>query len=122
MYLTSHPDGLCWFLSSIIFLQSVLTQIGSILDDQPRLVRRSQLKRVDFRVLGKPQSTAAPTPSPSVATSDPQPSVQLPQDEFDQEVFDDHDFYQTLLKDLISSGIGSSLSCLHLLALNSPTL
>jgi hypothetical protein len=30
-------------------------------------------------------------------------------DEFDEEIFDDNDFYQQLLKDLIASGTGSTV-------------
>eukprot|EP01083_Nonionella_stella_P051728 137354_1 len=77
--------------------QSVLSQISSILEDEKRLVRRSQLNRSDNRAFGAPK--AKPTEDSSVATDD---------QDYDVEIHDDSDFYQQMLKDLIRNGQRSS--------------
>ncbi|TKR93883.1 hypothetical protein L596_008257 [Steinernema carpocapsae] len=60
------------------FDSSVLTQIQKILADRNRLIRRTQTNRSDIeRIGGDPEATQ------------------------DVELFDDHDFYQVLLKELI---------------------
>jgi hypothetical protein len=91
--------------------QSVLTQIGGVLEDKERLLKRTQLKRVPFRVLGSESasssssssSSSAEAAASSAATSTSSADGTLI-DEHDAEVFDDHDFYQQLLRDLIASG------------------
>jgi protein AATF/BFR2 len=86
--------------------QSVLTQIGSILEDRDRLIKRTRMKRVaSGRVLGS-KVTAVPAAAAAAAAA-----TGHVDDEYDDEIFDDNDFYQTLLKDLISSGVGTVVEC-----------
>lgn len=84
---------------------STLKQIEHILQDQQRLVRRTQLRRSEYKVLLQPQNP---------------PEQQQQQDHdanngfYDTEIFDDDDFYHQLLKELIerktSSGADGGLS------------
>ncbi|MFH4973395.1 hypothetical protein AB6A40_000104 [Gnathostoma spinigerum] len=62
------------------FESQVLSQIAQIMSDKPRLIRRTQTKRSDIDRLGG--------------------NAELLQD---VEIFDDDDFYQQLLKDLIDN-------------------
>lgn len=59
------------------------TQIEHILTNQKRLIKRTQLKRSNYRILGK--------------ETDEQ------EEEYDCEIFDDDDFYHQLLRELIDS-------------------
>ncbi|KAK0425596.1 hypothetical protein QR680_009278 [Steinernema hermaphroditum] len=62
-----------------VFDLSVLSQIQKILADKNRLIRRTQMKRSDIERIGMTDSEAT----------------------HDVELFDDDDFYQNLLKELI---------------------
>ncbi|KAJ3307650.1 hypothetical protein HDU76_004469 [Blyttiomyces sp. JEL0837] len=100
--------------------QSVLTQVKSILGDMDRLVKRTQLVREggsDARRLGsKSYAELKPVPEESQAPlegHDPEELDRMQQKRrqamdshlstYDEEVFDDGDFYQQLLKELIES-------------------
>ncbi|KAJ9054656.1 rRNA-processing protein bfr2, variant 3 [Entomophthora muscae] len=63
--------------------QSTLHQIQATLADSSRLVRRSQLKRTAFNLIGKENSKT--------------------EDNYDTEIYDDTDFYQQLLREFIDS-------------------
>ncbi|RUS33644.1 hypothetical protein BC938DRAFT_470718 [Jimgerdemannia flammicorona] len=78
------------------FDQSILTQMNSILADRERLVKRTQLKRSEFRSLGK----LVTDPSNAIAV-DPPTDYHLTH--HDPEIFDDTDFYGQLLRELIES-------------------
>ncbi|KAG8184904.1 hypothetical protein JTE90_017759 [Oedothorax gibbosus] len=84
------------------FDNSALKQIEQILQDKTRLVRRTQLKRSLYRVLGKPESIEMnkegnAEAEPSVSQQD------LLLKDYDPEIFDDDDFYRQILKDVIES-------------------
>lgn len=64
--------------------QSTLHQIQAVLADTSRLVRRSQLKRTAYTVIGKGEDSKS-------------------EDNYDLEIYDDLDFYQQLLKEFIDS-------------------
>ena len=74
------------------FELSTLKQIEHILADKSRLIKRTQLKRSDYKILGKGSTT-------------PQENVDKEEEEdqkdYDPEIFDDDDFYHQLLRDLI---------------------
>lgn len=75
--------------------QSALHQIQSALADSSRLVRRSQLKRTAFSVIGKVSGLSAGlTQQEEEAEAD---------DNYDAEIYDDTDFYQQLLREFIDS-------------------
>ncbi|ESP02542.1 hypothetical protein LOTGIDRAFT_138224, partial [Lottia gigantea] len=78
------------------FNQSALKQIDQILSDKDRLIKRTQLKRNDYRVMG--------------TTQEEKPEEELPNDEvrikqtvndYDVEIFDDSDFYHHMLREFI---------------------
>ncbi|XP_052801030.1 protein AATF-like [Mya arenaria] len=84
------------------FDQSALVQINQILGDKDRLVRRSQLKRSAYRVLGmvpKPQQPEI-TPTEEMEDEPVLPSADEEKD-YDVEIFDDDDFYHQMLRELI---------------------
>ncbi|KAM6315719.1 protein AATF isoform 2-T2 [Podargus strigoides] len=81
------------------FERSILTQIDHILMDKERLLRRTQIKRSVYTVLGKQEQESPPVPE-----SLPENSEVLPQSEsnrhlkdIDEEIFDDDDFYHQLM-------------------------
>ncbi|KAI8579041.1 hypothetical protein K450DRAFT_243581 [Umbelopsis ramanniana AG] len=76
------------------FDQSIMTQVNSILGDGDRLVKRTQLRRTENRPLGKEQ--------PEVDEAK-EVEVDGHLADHDAEIFDDNDFYQQLLKELIES-------------------
>ncbi|XP_017555616.2 protein AATF [Pygocentrus nattereri] len=85
------------------FERNILTQVEQVLMDKERLLKRTQTRRSDYRVLGKPEPTAPNTQS---NTTDPEAS-DLPLKanthlkDLDEEIFDDDDFYHQLLRELI---------------------
>ncbi|XP_041367848.1 protein AATF-like [Gigantopelta aegis] len=84
------------------FDQSVMKQVQQILSDRDRLVKRTQLKRSAYRVLGNVEKreeeierhTAADESSEAAPTRDHLK-------DYDEEIFDDDDFYHQLLRELI---------------------
>lgn len=61
---------------------------------------RTQQKRNQYRVLGTLASAAADQNKPAPGVKKPAAAP-----EFDEQIFDDTDFYQQLLKDLLDSSI-----------------
>ncbi|KAJ7995858.1 hypothetical protein DPEC_G00231080 [Dallia pectoralis] len=85
------------------FDRNILTQVEQVLMDKERLVKRTQTRRSEYRVLGKPEATA---PVPESATAEEQGTEQLLKSnshlkDLDEEIFDDDDFYHQLLRELI---------------------
>ncbi|KAN0034294.1 hypothetical protein ACTFIV_000791 [Dictyostelium citrinum] len=74
--------------------QSILSQIQNTLNDFERLQKRTKLKRTTYRIIGEKQQHASTN---SIDQNEEE------KDEYDDEIFDDTDFYQTLLKDLESN-------------------
>lgn len=66
---------------------TTLKQIEFALSDKPKLRKRTQLKRSEYKIIGKP----------SVEEDQDGRRVQ----EYDVEIYDDDDFYHQLLRDLI---------------------
>ncbi|RIA95511.1 apoptosis-antagonizing transcription factor [Glomus cerebriforme] len=73
--------------------QGVNTQIEQILHDKERLIKRTQLKRNSDKILGKKEHE----PDKDIKKHDKHLS------NYDIEIFDDTDFYQQLLRELIES-------------------
>eukprot|EP00002_Diphylleia_rotans_P009586 TRINITY_DN19972_c0_g1_i1.p1 TRINITY_DN19972_c0_g1~~TRINITY_DN19972_c0_g1_i1.p1 ORF type:complete len:545 (+),score=166.36 TRINITY_DN19972_c0_g1_i1:51-1685(+) len=78
--------------------QTILKQVEFLMADKERLIKRTQLKRSGFRVIGKPVSKS------TVA------QVQNEEEEYDEEIFDDTDFYSQILKELIERKTGADSS------------
>ncbi|KAL1923896.1 uncharacterized protein VTP21DRAFT_6931 [Calcarisporiella thermophila] len=71
--------------------QSIHFQIQQVMADRERLIKRTQLKRAEYTPLGyKPKPVPATTNDAQLSTYDP-------------ECFDDTDFYQQMLRELIES-------------------
>ncbi|CAM0141555.1 unnamed protein product [Umbelopsis sp. WA50703] len=75
------------------FDQNIMTQVDTILGDGDRLIKRTQLKRTEYQPLGKEASNK----------EDSKDGVDEHLADHDAEIFDDNDFYQQLLKELIES-------------------
>ncbi|KAL5006937.1 hypothetical protein ScPMuIL_015743 [Solemya velum] len=83
------------------FEQSALKQIEQILTDRSRLVKRTQLKRTSYRVLGREEKTEE-TPSELELTEKADSRLSSEHlKTYDLEIFDDDDFYHQLLRELI---------------------
>ncbi|CAG8630688.1 12302_t:CDS:10 [Funneliformis mosseae] len=74
--------------------QDVNTQIDQILQDKERLIKRTQLKRNSDKILGKKDHDGT---NKDIKKHDEHLS------NYDAEIFDDTDFYQQLLRELIES-------------------
>ncbi|XP_077979295.1 protein AATF-like [Glandiceps talaboti] len=89
------------------FEKSPLTQIEQILGDRERLVKRTQLKRTVYRVMGQTEKTHDDDDdddddNEQVGTvTESLPRTDLHSQTTDEEIFDDDDFYHQLLRDLI---------------------
>ncbi|XP_066245948.1 protein AATF-like [Euwallacea similis] len=76
--------------------QSVVSQIEHILGDKEKLIKKTQLKRSEFRILGQEEEDKIIEESNEV-------NGDLKQllEEYNSEIFDDTDFYHQLLRELI---------------------
>jgi protein AATF/BFR2 len=84
-----------------------MTQVSQLLLDKDRLRKRTQLKRSKFQVIGKKVRNLN------------QPQFTLYQsgndnEDYDEQIFDDTDFYQTLLKEFIESNSTDRKHCVML--------
>ncbi|KAI8984148.1 apoptosis antagonizing transcription factor-domain-containing protein [Mycotypha africana] len=79
------------------FDQNIMSQIENAMADKEGLIKRTQLQRSDYKIIGKTAQEATPTP----ADMDKKPDRHL--NNYDVEIFDDHDFYQQQLRELIES-------------------
>ncbi|KAF9425150.1 hypothetical protein BGZ94_007790 [Podila epigama] len=83
--------------------QGIMTQISQTLADSQRLLKRTQLKRSEYHILGtapevkEDDEDDATEKTPEVSKLDSHLS------NHDEEIFDDADFYQQLLRELIES-------------------
>ncbi|KAJ2847732.1 rRNA-processing protein bfr2 [Coemansia brasiliensis] len=76
--------------------QGIMYQINQTLAAEQRLIERTQLKRVDYKIIGKEQHKSA-------ERENEQSKVDAHLKDTDPEIFDDTDFYQQLLRELIES-------------------
>ncbi|KAI8057118.1 apoptosis-antagonizing transcription factor [Syncephalis plumigaleata] len=82
--------------------QGVHEQINQVLADKDRLVKRTQLKRNDYQILGRTETTTVNEHDTMDDTNKTNGEDSLNKD-YDNEIFDDTDFYQQLLRELIES-------------------
>lgn len=96
-----------------------MTQIRNILSDKESLVKRTQLQRSEYKILGKvcPASSASfnlfavfnglllqeEKQETQTVEQDPASKVDWHLARYDAEIFDDNDFYQQLLRELIEA-------------------
>lgn len=78
------------------FELSIVKQISHILSENDRLVRRTQLKRSHYNTVGKE----------AAVNVDHEEGQGDDAEFYDEEIFDDDDFYHTLLRDLIDKKAG----------------
>ncbi|KAM3620077.1 uncharacterized protein V6R79_018035 [Siganus canaliculatus] len=85
------------------FDRNILTQVEQVLMDKERLVRRTQTRRSEYRILGKKEAPALI--SENVCSEEQKAEEQLKANthlkDLDEDVFDDDDFYHQLLRELI---------------------
>ena len=77
------------------FDQSITKQVQTILQDRSRLLQRTQLVRGNYKRLAR---------EPKRADGDDEVQKDASGREYDEEVFDDTDFYQQLLREFIEGG------------------
>ncbi|KAJ2884770.1 rRNA-processing protein bfr2, partial [Coemansia aciculifera] len=78
--------------------QGILHQIGQALAGKDRLIERTQLKRAEYNIIGKVDKEDIDEGSKSLTVA-----VDAHLKDQDAEIFDDTDFYQQLLRELIES-------------------
>ncbi|KAF8938015.1 apoptosis-antagonizing transcription factor [Dissophora ornata] len=83
--------------------QGIMTQISQTMADKERLLKRTQLKRSEYHILG-----AAPEAKEDGGEDEAEKTPQVNKldahlSNHDEEIFDDADFYQQLLRELIES-------------------
>ncbi|KAH6579586.1 hypothetical protein BASA50_004988 [Batrachochytrium salamandrivorans] len=83
--------------------QSIVSQIHQISQDRDRLIKRTRLIRTPLNILGKEEA-----PSQLLPTSANEELRDKHLSNFDAEIFDDGDYYQQLLKELIESRTADS--------------
>ncbi|KAF9161503.1 hypothetical protein DFQ26_004496 [Actinomortierella ambigua] len=71
--------------------------------DEERLLKRTQLKRSEYHILGKPLKETDDDEDPSVEKTPDTGRLDAHLSNHDEEIFDDTDFYQQLLRELIES-------------------
>ncbi|XP_074524078.1 protein AATF [Halichoeres trimaculatus] len=92
------------------FDRNILTQVDQVLMDKERLVRRTQTRRSEYRILGKREASAPSTEI--VFTEGEEAEQQLKANthlkDLDEDIFDDDDFYHQLLRELIERKTSAS--------------
>ena len=86
--------------------RTVVEQVRSIMADEDSAMKRVRLKRSQYRVLGSLQSASVQVHEqrPPVEDGDDDAAVANDATEkYDAEIYDDADFYQVLLRDLINA-------------------
>lgn len=85
------------------FDRNILTQVEQVLMDNERLVRRTQTRRSEYRVLGKKEASAVmPENIYTEGEAVDQPiKANTHLKDLDEDIFDDDDFYHQLLRELI---------------------
>lgn len=95
---TRYTAGAKLFKSQDSVEQSPVAQIRQIMENRSRLIKRTQMKRSVYKVLGKSD----------VPVDGEDATADKSNDEYDSEIFDDDDFYHQLLRELIESKTSDS--------------
>lgn len=81
------------------FDQNIMAQIENAMADKDGLIKRTQLQRSDYKVLGKVNVQLADETEQEDTGKKPDRHLNT----YDVEIFDDQDFYQQQLRELIES-------------------
>lgn len=93
------------------FDRNILTQVEQVLMDRERLVRRTQTRRSEYRVLGKTEAPASVQETPVLKEGEDgeqQLKANTHLKDLDEDIFDDDDFYHQLLRELIERRTSAS--------------
>ncbi|XP_061154169.1 calcium load-activated calcium channel isoform X1 [Syngnathus typhle] len=92
------------------FERNVVSQVEQILMDKERLVRRTQTRRSEYRILGTgpERELASADPSDEERHRDRLTPAGGSSHDVDEDIFDDDDFYHQLLRELIERKTGGS--------------
>ncbi|KAJ2656503.1 rRNA-processing protein bfr2, partial [Coemansia sp. RSA 1200] len=82
--------------------QGILHQLEQILAAKDRLIERTQLKRTEYKIIGKSEAISGAEDEESQKKNS-SVAVDAHLKDIDAEIFDDTDFYQQLLRELIES-------------------
>ncbi|KAI8990102.1 apoptosis antagonizing transcription factor-domain-containing protein [Pilobolus umbonatus] len=82
------------------FDQNIMSQIETIMSDKHELVKRTRLQRTDYTILGK-ETKENDQPQQEEVDNGKRADRHL--SNYDPEIFDDQDFYQQQLRELIES-------------------
>ena len=85
------------------FEQSTVKSIDHLMLNRLKLVRRTQLKRGNYEIIGKQEQSDAPE-------LDSELVEKRKKEVYDSEIFDDSDFYHQLLRELVNSLGASNLN------------
>ncbi|XP_028443409.1 protein AATF [Perca flavescens] len=84
------------------FDRNILTQVEQVMMDKERLVRRTQTRRSEYRVLGKKEASVFTSETVSTEGEELEQLKANPHlKDLDEDIFDDDDFYHQLLRELI---------------------
>ncbi|XP_056314590.1 protein AATF isoform X4 [Danio aesculapii] len=85
------------------FDRNILTQVEQVLMDKERLVRRTQTRRSEYRILGKPEPVTPEIDNTITEGEAAELAVKanMHLKDLDEDIFDDDDFYHQLLRELI---------------------
>ncbi|KAG0357677.1 apoptosis-antagonizing transcription factor [Gamsiella multidivaricata] len=83
--------------------QGIMTQISQTMADKERLVKRTQLKRSEYHILGAAPEAEEHDKNDTAEKTPEVSKLDAHLSNHDQEIFDDTDFYQQLLRELIES-------------------
>lgn len=88
------------------FETSPVVQVNQILSDKKRLIKRTQLKRSDYKVIGKKEEEENGDDEDEDDELIAKKSTNR-RNVYDPEIFDDDDFYHQMLRELISTKTSS---------------
>ncbi|KAK3839095.1 MAG: apoptosis-antagonizing transcription factor [Linnemannia elongata] len=83
--------------------QGIMTQISQTMADKERLLKRTQLKRSEYHILGTAPEIKEEDENDKTEKTPEVSKLDSHLSNHDEEIFDDGDFYQQLLRELIES-------------------
>lgn len=83
--------------------QGIMTQISQTMSDSQRLLKRTQLKRSEYHILGTAPEVKEDDENDTTEKTPENSNLDSHLSNHDEEIFDDGDFYQQLLRELIES-------------------
>ncbi|GAV04229.1 hypothetical protein RvY_14540-1 [Ramazzottius varieornatus] len=92
------------------FEQAPVKQISQVMSDKGRLIERTQIPRTTYRILGSTMNVSAD----SIAAENENKTEKPSEPKVNPEIFDDDDFYHTLLRELIERKSGDTTDPIEL--------